>query len=335
MSQEINNKLKKINVHYKNSENILKVYLENYRNTYIYISLDYYKKLKEYRLSWIDLANFHNNFDSVISYEFIPKDAIDYLKNIIGSIPHIKHYNDIQEENKVTITSNLKIMDGSLFSLSFNHYIDKDDTQLFDALACIFNNLPKKLEVFFTEMASSILGITDNYAYRETLCFDLFNDDLKDIFEESIIDRGEKYYNENRVFFLEKIKDTYYSVVGGKSLYVITIKYDEEDKQMNVYCSCPCNFCCKHIYAVIMAIRNNKYHKFYKISYNQGNLLDKILNFNFILSIGIDDQGNNFLIIEDDVIKLLPIKDKQGICVWHVLEDDSKNTMSERLEKIL
>ena len=105
---------------------------------------------------------------------------------------------------------------------------------------------------------------------------------------------------------------------------------------MQVYCSCPCEFFCKHIYATILSIRNNEFRKFYKITRNIDNpLLDKIINFKFLLSIGIDDQGNNYLIIEDGAIKLLPIINDSGNSEWTILEDDENNTLIERLENIL
>ena len=64
-------------------------------------------------------------------------------------------------------------------------------------------------------------------------------------------------------------------------------------------------------------------------------LIDRIMNFNFILTIGIDDQGVNYLVIEDGLIKVLPIRNKDGISEWKVLEDDSKNSLSKRLKEIL
>ena len=64
-------------------------------------------------------------------------------------------------------------------------------------------------------------------------------------------------------------------------------------------------------------------------------LIDKIVNFNFLLTIGIDDQGINYLIIEDGLLKLLPVINQDGISEWKVLEDDSKNSLSKRLKEIL
>ena len=64
-------------------------------------------------------------------------------------------------------------------------------------------------------------------------------------------------------------------------------------------------------------------------------LIDRIMNFNFMLTIGIDDQGVNYLVIEDGLIKVLPVINKEGISEWKVLEDDNKNSLSKRLKEIL
>ena len=83
-----------------------------------------------------------------------------------------------------------------------------------------------------------------------------------------------------------------------------------------------------------MTIQHNKFRNFYKLTHRDS-LLDKVMNFNCILSIGIDDQGNNYLILEDGQIKLLSIKNKDGISEWEILEDDDNDTLTKRLKEIL
>ena len=59
------------------------------------------------------------------------------------------------------------------------------------------------------------------------------------------------------------------------------------------------------------------------------------MNFNFFLCIGIDDQGINYLVIQDDIIKLLPILNSSGKSEWQILEDDESDTLTIRLKEIL
>lgn len=332
MNDKYQKLLTKVKKKYKNTNLICDIYLENYHNFYLYIRLDYYKKLKCYRLSWIDLAHLEKyNFDSVASYEFFPNDAYNRLLELAKDVKPSKTNYELGNEYTVTINNYLN---GSKFNVSFNRYIPKNSDYLFNYLIVLFDHLPVKLSCFLTEMAEEINGKKNKYEYRDEYNFDLFNTDLTNVFSYEIVGRGKAYYEENRVFFLEKIKDTYFAVVGGQALYVIEIKYNEDKKKMSVYCSCPCDFACKHLVAAIIAIRNKKFRKFYKLTHKDS-LLDKVMNFNCILSIGIDDQGVNYLILEDGLIKLLSIKNKDGLSEWEILEDDEKETLTKRLKEIL
>ena len=328
LNEEYQNKLNKIKKEYKNTNMLFEIYLENYHNNYIYIRLDYFKKEHVHKLSWVDL-NYYDGA-STIGYEFIEDSEVNYLSNIASSRELKETTEDKKDSNEflVNVTCNLD----HKFDMTFYRYIDKNDRKLIDMLSVIFNSLPLKLNVFFQEMASLFTGNNQKYEYNDEISFDLFEDSLYDIFTEEIIDRGEDYFQKGRVFFLEKIKDRYFAIVGGKSLYVVIIKYEEKSKRMQVCCSCPCDFRCKHIAAVIMAIRENKFHKFYKITKKDedANLLERIMNLNFLLTIGIDDQGKNYLIIEDGLLKLLPVSDE-----WIILEDDSSETLTKRLKEIL
>ena len=105
---------------------------------------------------------------------------------------------------------------------------------------------------------------------------------------------------------------------------------------MQVYCSCPCEFYCKHIYAVILAIRNNDFNRFYKINYKNPNLsiMDRVLNFDYQLCMGIIEK--NFEIINNDgEIELIPIFDSNGKCNWQILEDDEDMTLARQLQDII
>jgi len=334
---EYNKILNKIKKKYR-SDMLLDMYLENYHGNYIYIRIDYYKKIKKYKLSWIDLLKYNNDFDAVISYEYIPSDMINYIKNILENINSNDLYNkECPDRYRVNIKSNIKNKYGNKLDIVFNRYINAKDKLLNDLLLVIFDNLPRKLTCFLDELLAAYLGKTFEYEYRDEFTFDLFNGDISTLFGKNIKANGEECYEKGRVFFLENINNEYYALVGGKGLYVIKIKYNLENKKIQVSCSCPSEMFCKHIYAVILAIRNNKFRKFYKLIRRKDNvsLLDRVMNFNFLLSIGIDDQGINYLVIEDNQLKLLPVINKKGSSDWEVLEDDQEETLSKRLNNIL
>ena len=331
MNDKYQRLLTKVKKYYKNTNLLFDIYFENYHNLYLYIRLDYYKKLKCYRLSWIDLALLDEyKIDSVIAYEFFPNNAYDRLAALAKDIKECPSAHELTDECTVTVNNYIN----NKFTMKFNRYIPKEADLLFNYLITIFDHLPMKLSGFLTEMAEEINGKKNKYEYRETYDFDLFKDELTNVFSYEIVERGEEYYEGNRVFFLEKIKDIYYAVVGGTHLYVIELKYDEVNKKMTVYCSCPCDYPCKHLVAVILAIRNKQFRNFYKLTHKDS-LLDKVMNFNCILSIGIDDQGVNYLVLEDGEIRLLSIKNKDGLSEWDLLEDDKDETLTKRLKEIL
>ena len=316
--------LDKVKKQYKNTNLLLDILLEDYHNVTIYIRLDYYKKEKVHKLSWIDLNT------NVISYEYIPDGVIEHINKLLSGI---KDYQDkTNGDYKVTINSYSKEYK---FKVIFTRYIPKEIPNIFNLMVLVFDNLPRKLNGFLQEMGTLLIG--KPATFEETFKFDLFKDDIDSKFRKDVVNKGNDYFNLGRVLFLEKVGDRYYAVVGGKSLYVVIIKYEEDKKETIVYCSCPCDFRCKHIYAVIKAIRENKIRRFYKITHKNDDmeLLDRVMNFNFLLTIGIDDQNNNYLVVEDGLLKLLPVVNNEGKSEWLILEDDDKNTLSDRLTKIL
>ena len=110
----------------------------------------------------------------------------------------------------------------------------------------------------------------------------------------------------------------------------------EKDKKMQVYCTCPCEFYCKHIYAVILAIRNNKYNRFYKIMYRNPNknLLERIMDFEYFLCLGTLEQ--NFEIINNyGELELIPILDKNDKYNWEIIEDSEDEKLAKQVKYFL
>ena len=194
----------------------------------------------------------------------------------------------------------------------------------------------KKLDNFLYELHAEIMDTKSRYEYQDALLFDLYEEDLGKIFHNKIIERGKKYYKEEKVKFLEKIDDKYYSVVTGTEKYLTVIKYDEETKKMLVYCTCPCEFFCKHIYAVIRAIRDNKLKKFYKVIYinKEANLLENITNSKYLLCSGVEDDYLE-IINKYGEIELVPILDNENRLNFKILEDDEKNTLEKEIKKVV
>ena len=105
---------------------------------------------------------------------------------------------------------------------------------------------------------------------------------------------------------------------------------------MQVYCSCPYEGFCKHVYAVIMAIREKDFKKFYKImpKRNYSDMFDKLMNINYVFSIGMVEDVFGIL-TDDGNIKWLPILDEENNSKWVIVEDDNDNKLTKTMTRFL
>ena len=332
MEYDVLSRIKMIKKHYQKNKLILDLQLYYYDGYNIYIRIDYIKKLKIYRLSWFDLDDLsYYSVEQIESYTYLTKDMIDsiidFLKNKEGDNDDIK-----LEEDQVI----LKVYPNNL-TYTFNKYIPKNWAFLARIFIMIFNNMPRNYQELLFKLHAELMNDVTRYEYKKEFNFDLFNDDINKIFAFQIIERGKNYYEENKVKFLEKIdEERFFAVVEGTDNYLVVIKYNDENKKMQVYCSCPCEFYCKHIYAVILAIRNSNFKRFYKIYYKNPNvsLMERVANYDYQLCMGIIEK--NFLIVNNDgEIELIPIFDSNGKCNWQVLEDDEDMSLTRLLQDII
>jgi uncharacterized protein MJ1493 len=84
-------------------------------------------------------------------------------------------------------------------------------------------------------------------------------DKYLDDFNSQIKYRGKAYYDNGNVFLIIKNKNNFIAKVYGSSKYEINITIYPEDKLLSYTCTCPCDFPCKHEYAVFLAIKNHEY----------------------------------------------------------------------------
>lgn len=329
-------KVEAIRKYYKKNQLILELQLILYHNYNIYIRLDYIKKLHTYRLSWFDLDQLDiQSIEKCMSSEYFLPELVDTIFEIIDKREVPSNYQHIEQSKGKVILS--LFHNNKEYTYEFYKYIPNEYAYLSNIFIIIFNNLPRKLQNFLFELHAELENDVTRYEYKEEFSFDLYHDDINEIFDSLIIKRGMKYYEEERVKYLEKIDENrFFAIVQGGEEYLVVIKYDEKNKRMQVYCSCPCEFYCKHIYAVILAIRNNEIKRFYKINYKNRNLsiMDRVLNFDYQLCLGIVED--NFEIINDEGdIELVPIFDSNNKCNWQVLEDDDKMSLTRELQDII
>ena len=328
---EVENKIRLIKKKYKNNNLFLEIYLLDYEGFNIYIRIDYDKKLDVYKLNWYDLESIQDkNIEKYMGSEYINRKTLNNILKILEN----KENNYHEEQDKNIVALNIYINEG--YHYQFTRFIPKELSFLSEIFVTIFENLPKKLEEFLYELHADIMETRTKYEYHDEFDFDLYEGDLTTIFNDKTIERGKKYYKENKVKFLEKIDDKYYSIVSGTEKYLTVIKYDEETQKMLVYCTCPCEFYCKHIYAVIKAIRKNEIRKFYKVLYinKKQNLLENTTNNKYTLCSGLEEDYLE-IINKYGEIELVPLLDEDNNLNFKVLEDDENKTLTKEINKII
>lgn len=79
-------------------------------------------------------------------------------------------------------------------------------------------------------------------------------------FEYQIKSRGKDYYNNNHIVSIVRNGNEFIAKVEGSKRYEVRVNYDEDDEILYYDCTCPCEFPCKHEYAVLLAIKNKEYN---------------------------------------------------------------------------
>lgn len=76
-------------------------------------------------------------------------------------------------------------------------------------------------------------------------------------FSKTILTRGYNYYQSGQIVDLERISDTNWQAeVKGSSLYIVDVTLTPDGKPDDLDCDCPYEYKCKHMAAVLYAIRD-------------------------------------------------------------------------------
>lgn len=337
-NSECRKKIDLIRKYFRKDKMFLELILFNYSGYYIYVRIDYLKKTKSYKLSWFDLDKaLDNNIDKYSSFEYMEDNIINDISFIFNNYDcDLEEKRSLNDEDLVTLKANIKTKVNKMIDVEFNRYLPRDLRVLDSLFIIIFRYLPKRLDSFLEEIFASIYN-NSTYDYRREIDFDLFNDDIDDIFSYNITKRGLDYYENDKVLYLEKVDDRYFGVVLGNEKYVTVIRYNEEKKKLSVYCSCPCDFYCKHIYAVILSIRNNKFKRFCKVMFKDKskNLLERMLDYDYFLCLDVVDDKYLEIINNKGDIELVPIFDSEGMEQFDILEDTDEFLITNKIRKII
>ena len=291
----------------KGHELVMSVYLNNYNP----------KKLDDY-------------INSQMVTKFIAVKLIDLLNKINIDSDYI--LNDKIIGDRVEIVMYLKETPREYV---FDRFLPLKWEPFIDLLAIIFSYLPRGMEVFLHEIFAKFDGAEERFNCSKPVKFDLLLDDLNEIFRKMVVSRGEKVFEDNKVKFIEKQEDDYYiGLVDEEDKSFVPVIKKIDDEHVFMHCNCKCDYYCKHIYAMIKSIRQNKFNGFYKVRYvgKEESLLEKVTISNFYLCFGIK-EGKLLLINDDGTIFPCDVIQK-GKVAFEVLEDDDECSLSKQINEL-
>ncbi len=329
--------LNRIKKKFKSNNLIFEMTMLNYGDISLYIRLDFKRKYGDYKLYWYELTSDKMNLKKERNELYLSPDKVESFVTFFKN--NIINYDDEIEtnDNRVIITSPYPSKNSETTYINFHDYIPLDSEGLKTLIFYTIELLPSYYDYLKYQLNAKIGGYEEKFEYQKSFAFDLYNDKLESIFKQHITIRGKRYYDEGRVEFLEPVNDRYFAVVDGATTkYLVVIKYNEKEKRLQVYCNCPCEFFCKHIYAVIQAIRHKDFRPFYKIKYkdNADNYLDELLNFDYFLCAGLSKNNNLIIVSHDGELIYTNVFNKEGRRKWEVISDDNDLTLTLKIDNL-
>lgn len=316
-------------------EKVFTINLNNYNCNNIYIRFDYVKTIKAYKIVWVDLKFVNKrNIKDYINMQIVTSLLANRFMDFVCAIDMESEckYNDKIIGDRVEVV-NYAIGNGASHLYVFDRFLPLEWKCLVDPFAIIFSYLPRSMEVFLNEIFGKLDGLEESFNYVKPVKFNLLKDDVKDLFKPAVIARGNKYYLDEKVVFLEKVNDKYLAIVEGEYPYLV-ILHIIDDEHVVMWCNCKHKGYCKHTYAALLALRNNKLKPFYKVKHivnSDETLLEKVVDGGFNLCFGVEED-NLLLISNDGGILVEPIV-KDGRVVFEVLEDDDELSLSDYINK--
>lgn len=317
----------------KGHELVMSIYLSNYNGNNIYIRFDFIKKMSVYKIVWFDLNYFdEKHLEDYVSMQLVTK----YL-----SVKLVEKMMEVNKES--TYSFNDKIMGDRVEILTyfknqsreyiFDRFLPLELDFFIDPLAIIFSYLPRSMEVFLNEIFAKFDGLEEKYNYLKPVKFDFLNSDCKELFKKAVIDSGEKLFEQGKVKLLEKVDDRYLALVEDRIPYIVLLQKVKDDYGL-MLCNCKVSTYCKHTYAALRTLREEKFNSFYKVKYigKEESMLDKVTISNFYLSFGVEGD-KIFLVTIDGVIYPADII-QNGKIAFEVIEDDDECTLSKQLEEL-
>ena len=233
----------------------------------------------EYLYQIVDIANYIHKIE--LNYDDIIYNHPDDIAKI---------YLDLLEQKNYILDLGLNDYYTKIFieDVQINYYLDL-------LLKVMPNNQIMKISTLFPNELDKIevLGNLKKGIYKEhSVITPHLSENFKENFNPVIIERGIKYYRNNKVQLeiIDDLKEYAARVIGNDdNVYDVIVDLNLSEKKGHFECTCPCDFLCKHIYATLLEIdeASNVASKIFDKHYNE---LDKKIK----ELIKIDDYNSDF-----------------------------------------
>ncbi len=335
----IDKKIDLINKYFKKKKEmiIMELVIKDYNNSNFYMAIVFNKRLEKFKVAYIplDVVN-SSKIADYICYQFINIKTVNYILESLNSekdkFEDPSARNNLNENiNNFYIEISINLAE-KVYKFKTTKYLPKKWIYLFDPIVIIFEHIPNIMSELCTEILSVITDSNVSIDYKSSLNFDLFNDNIDDLFEKTICKQGLEYYNNSEVKFVENVNGKYFAIVKD---HLVIIEYNSKQKVLNLYCDCKSHVPGKHIYAALMAIRNKEVKEFYKIM-----VVDKKEDFakenqraKYYLCFGTEKDTLN--VIEASAKKKLPISifENKTAKIIYDIDDKLKKSVTKILKQ--
>ena len=322
----------------KKEQSIVELIIKDYNETNFYISLLFNSNIEKFKVLYIPLDVMDTkDVENYTCYQFIQIPLVNYILETIDTTK--EKYEDLSVRDKlnknissyyIEINTHVRGID---FSFKTTQYLPKEWSFMYEVIMILFEHIPNIMNELGVELLAVLNNSTSKIEYNSSLVFDLFNDNIDNLFEASSVIDGKKYYAENKVTFLEKVNSKYFAIVND---YIVIVDYNENKKILNLYCDNSSNDYEGQLYAVLKSIINNKIKPFYKITVAKSadNFWNNTGSFQFYLCYGL--KKNNLKVIHASEEKLLPLSmfHKGLIKICYDKENILKKEVLKQLEQI-
>lgn len=321
-----NDKIKLIDKYNKKNMIFMKLLIES-KDLSLYIILEGNKKKDRCRLSWFELSAITSkDIDKYLSCIYIPPHVINFiLDKATACDVDLREFNSKEKGYyNIYLESNIITKVNDSVNIMLKNRIPEEMGTMYTVITTILNLIPPLYRNMPINIIEGFVPVNIN------------TDDINALIPEDKLEECFNYYKADKILFVEAFSNQIMALVEDDDEYLVTIDFNNGGELERVYSTCHCEDGCKHVYAVLKAYQDKKFKPFYKISHInlEEELVDRLLNLNFALCIGIKGDNYELVTIDGDIVRA-PILNENGEKNWIILEDSKDHKLEKALAAYL